>query len=116
MGSTTYGDKADPNTFYCGFINDGKGSFFPGRWQSRIYHKRQPKKFPIRISFCKKDALSGVMEGYVFQSTDKNEDEFKYVFLCPDTPATTYHIEFRYGSDLTELLKLNTRKNNSKTG
>jgi hypothetical protein len=26
---------------------------------------------------------------------------FKYVFLCPDTPATTYHIEFRYGSDLT---------------
>lgn len=50
------------------------------------------------------------MEGYVFQSTDKNEDEFKYVFLCPDTPATTYHIEFRYGSDLTELLKLNTGK------
>ena len=40
----------------------------------------------------------------------KTEDEFKYVFLCPDTPATTYHIEFRYGSDLTELLKLNTGK------
>lgn len=24
VGSTTYGDKADPNTFYCGFINDVK--------------------------------------------------------------------------------------------
>ena len=24
VGSTTYGDKADPNAFYCGFINDVK--------------------------------------------------------------------------------------------
>ena len=46
----------------------------------------------------------------MFQAQTKTKDEFKYVFLCPDTPATTYHIEFRYGSDLTELLKLNTGK------
>lgn len=24
VGSSTYGDKADPNAFYCGFINDVK--------------------------------------------------------------------------------------------
>lgn len=85
VGSTTYGDKVEFTT-------------------------SDSKKVSHTYKFLKKDALSGVMEGYVFQSTDKNEDEFKYVFLCPDTPATTYHIEFRYGSDLTELLKLNTGK------
>lgn len=53
--------------------------------------------------FYEKDAIGGKMEGYVFQSTDSNEDEFKYFFLCMDTPATTYHIEFRYGSDLNDL-------------
>ena len=109
MGSTTYGDKADPNTFYCGFINDVKEVSFQDGGKVE-FTTSDSKKVSHKYKFLKKDALSGVMEGYVFQSTDKNEDEFKYVFLCPDTPATTYHIEFRYGSDLTELLKLNTGK------
>lgn len=109
VGSSTYGDKADPSAFYCGFINDVKEVSFQDGGKVE-FTTSDSKKVSHTYKFLKKDALSGMMEGYVFQSTDQNEDEFKYVFLCPDTPATTYHIEFRYGSDLTELLKLNTGK------
>lgn len=35
-----------------------------------------------------------------YQSTDGNNDEFKYFFFFPDTPAETYHIEFRYGNEI----------------
>lgn len=40
---------------------------------------------------------------HIYKSTDDNEDEFKYFFICPDNPKDTYHIEFRYGSDENEL-------------
>ena len=29
--------------------------------------------------------------------------QFTYICLSPDTPATTWHIEFRYGDDLETL-------------
>lgn len=38
----------------------------------------------------------------VYQATD-DAGEFTYFFFRDDTMATTYHIEFRYGSDLTAL-------------
>lgn len=38
----------------------------------------------------------------VYQSTD-DAGEFTYFFLRDDTMESTYHIEFRYGSDLEEL-------------
>ena len=109
VGATTYGDKADPNAFYCGFINDVKEVTFEDG-NKVTFATTDNKTVSHTYKFVEKNALSGQMEGYVFQSTDSNEDEYKYVFLCPDTPGTTFHIEFRYGSDLTELLKLNTGK------
>ncbi|MFR1849839.1 MAG: helix-turn-helix domain-containing protein [Clostridium sp.] len=36
--------------------------------------------------------------------------EFTYFCLAPDTPQSTYHIEFRYGSDLDELCKYDQGK------
>ena len=104
VGSSTYGDKADPNAFYCGFINDVKEVSFQDGGKVE-FTTTDSKKVSHTYKFLKKDALSGVMEGYVFQSTDKNEDEFKYVFLCPDTPATTYHIEFRYDVDAAHVVR-----------
>ena len=80
VGSSTYGDKADPNAFYCGFINDVKEVSFQDGGKVE-FTTTDSKKVSHTYKFLKKDALSGVMEGYVFQSTDKNEDEFKYVFL-----------------------------------
>lgn len=48
--------------------------------------------------------------GFVMQSLDGNEDEFKYFLILPDTPDSTYHMEFRYGSDLDALQKYNSGK------
>ena len=38
----------------------------------------------------------------VYQSTD-DAGEFTYLLFRDDTMASTYHIEFRYGSDLDAL-------------
>lgn len=40
---------------------------------------------------------------YEFESDDADSGEFTYFCLAPDTSDTTYHIEFRYGSDLAAL-------------
>lgn len=45
---------------------------------------------------------------YEFESDDPDSGDFTYFCLAPDTSATTYHIEFRYGSDLTALSEFNT--------
>jgi len=42
---------------------------------------------------------------YEFATDDANSGEFTYFFLAPDTSDTTYHIEFRYGSDADALGK-----------
>ena len=42
---------------------------------------------------------------YEYESDDADSGEFTYFCLAPDTSATTYHIEFRYGSDLDALGK-----------
>ena len=40
---------------------------------------------------------------YEYESDDAGSGEFTYFCLAPDTNTTTYHIEFRYGSDLSAL-------------
>ncbi len=39
----------------------------------------------------------------VYKAKEENAGEYKYVLLCPDTPEETYHIEFRYGSNINDL-------------
>ena len=39
----------------------------------------------------------------VYKAKEDNAGEYKYVLLCPDTPEETYHIEFRYGSNINDL-------------
>ena len=39
----------------------------------------------------------------IFKTDDENSSEFAYFAMCDDTPSTTYHIEFRYGSDVKKL-------------
>lgn len=43
---------------------------------------------------------------YAYKTEDEDAGEFTYLCLAPDTPATTYHIEFRYGDDLEALDQL----------
>ena len=40
---------------------------------------------------------------YEYMSDDADSGEFTYFYLAPDTNDTTYHIEFRYGSDADAL-------------
>ncbi len=40
---------------------------------------------------------------YVYESDDADSGEFTYFCMAPDTMDTTWHIEFRYGSDLEAL-------------
>ena len=44
-----------------------------------------------------------MMDGYLYETADEDAGEFRYFFMMPDTPATTYHLEFRYGSDVDAL-------------
>lgn len=40
---------------------------------------------------------------YIYESDDADSGEFTYFCMAPDTMETTWHIEFRYGSDLDAL-------------
>lgn len=50
------------------------------------------------------------MDMTIYESLDGNKDEFKYFAMCGDTPDTTYHIEFRYGSSLEDLEQMYSGK------
>ena len=42
--------------------------------------------------------------GFIFyQSEDKGSGQFTYFAFSPDTMETTYHLEFRYAEDLSDL-------------
>ena len=49
-----------------------------------------------------------MMNGYLYQTADEDAGEFRYFFMMPDTPASTYHLEFRYGSDVDALTEYAT--------
>lgn len=42
---------------------------------------------------------------YIYKTDDADSGEFTYFCLAPDTMDTTWHIEFRYGSDIDALGK-----------
>lgn len=43
------------------------------------------------------------LDFYVFETDDEDAGEFTYFLVRSDTPETTAHIEFRYGSDVEAL-------------
>lgn len=43
---------------------------------------------------------------YIYESVDNNRDEFRYFWFMPDSPESTFHIEFRYGSDKAQLSQM----------
>ena len=47
--------------------------------------------------------ISMATEGELYRSTEP-AGEFSYLFFLPDTMETTYHLEFRYGSDPEALM------------
>lgn len=109
VGSDKYGAEAEQGAFCCRFINGAKEITFGENGKIEIA-TTDGKVITHTYKFLRKDSIGGLMGGYIFESTDGAADEFRYFFLCPDTPLTTYHMEFRYGSDLEDLLKYDSGK------
>ncbi len=98
---STYSSDPDSAQFYCGFADGAAEITFDNSTVSGV-DKEGNELFSHEYEFCGYDETNGF---YEFKSTDGNEDEFAYFCLFPDTPASTFHIEFRYGSDVDELVK-----------
>ncbi|MBO4560166.1 MAG: hypothetical protein J5712_08815 [Lachnospiraceae bacterium] len=117
IGASTYGEEAGEE-FFCGFTNDVVKINFGGKNGTKVtFTLKDGKKITHNYSFVKEAEALGSMEGqdfgmtgYLYKSKDDNKDEFTYIFMCPDTPASTYHIEFRYGESEEEILKLTDGK------
>lgn len=66
------------------------------------YDKEENELFSHVYHYIGMEDIRGL---YVFESNDPDSGEFTYFFLAPDTSESTYHIEFRYGSDYDALCK-----------
>ena len=102
-----YGDGSDGAAFDCFFINGVSQFVFDGNRISGLDAEGN-EIFSHEYTFTHEASLmEGFMDGYMYETADEDAGEFKYFFLLPDTPSTTYHIEFRYGSDEEALTLYN---------
>ena len=101
-----FGDGSGGAQFDCLFINGVSAITFDGAMISGADKQGNPV-FSHEYAWAGKLSLGGMMEGYLYETADADAGEFKYFYLMPDTPATTYHLEFRYGSSVEDLAKYN---------
>lgn len=102
-----YGDGSDGAQFDCGFINGVSQIIFDGNEISGLDENGEEVFSHEYVFAHEASLLEGMMDGYMYETSDEDAGEFKYFFLLPDTPETTYHIEFRYGSDEDALTQYN---------
>ncbi len=101
-----YGDGSNGLQFDCVFINGVSTITFDGTAISGA-DENGNQVFSHEYAYVSKLSLSGLMEGYLYETADADAGEFKYFYMMPDTPATTFHLEFRYGSNVDDLSKYN---------
>ena len=100
-----YGEQAAAPNFYCGFIDDVASITFGGEDGKTItYTKADGTNATYTYTFVRDGVAKGTygehemaMEGYLYKAQEENAGVFQYLLMFPDTPATTYHLEFRYG-------------------
>ena len=104
---TVYGEEAvkayadGGGAYDCSFIEglstlsfDGAASTISG------YDAAGGELFSHTYHYVGMEEIRGL---YEYESDDPDSGEFTYFCMAPDTSTTTYHIEFRYGSDLSAL-------------
>ncbi len=101
-----YGDGSGGAQFDCYFINGISQFVFDGTVITGLDENGQTV-FSHEYTYVEPASLAGMMDGYLFRTEDEDAGEFEYFFLLPDTPETTYHIEFRYGSDPAAMMLYN---------
>ena len=99
-----FGDGSGGAQFDCLFINGISAITFDGARISGADADGN-EVFSHEYAYAGTLSLGGMMEGFLYETADADAGEFRYFFMMPDTPASTYHLEFRYGSD-TEALAL----------
>ena len=101
-----FGDGSNGAQFDCLFIGGISTITFDGAKISGMDESGN-QVFSHEYTYTGKLVLGGMMEGYLYETTDEDAGEFKYFYMMPDTPATTFHLEFRYGSNVDDLSKYN---------
>ena len=101
-----FGDGSGGAQFDCLFINGSSTITFDGSMISGT-DENGDLLFFHEYRFVDGLSLAGLMDGYLYETEDEDAGEFKYFYMMSDTPATTYHLEFRYGSDVDALSQYN---------
>ncbi len=101
-----FGDGSNGAQFDCLFIGGVSTITFDGTFISGADENGSPV-FSHEYAYAGNLSLGGMMEGYLYETADEDAGEFKYFYMMPDTPATTFHLEFRYGSNVDDLAKYN---------
>ena len=101
-----YGDGSEGAQFDCLFIGGVSTITFDGEQISGADENGETV-FSHTYAYAGKLSLGGMMEGFLYETADADAGEFKYFYMMPDTPASTYHLEFRYGSNIDDLAKYN---------
>ncbi len=101
-----FGDGSNGTQFDCLFINGVSRITFDGTVISGV-DENGNAVFSHEYAYTGHLSLAGMMDGYLFETADADAGEFRYFYMMPDTPATTYHLEFRYGSDKDNLASYN---------
>lgn len=104
----------DSYAFDCWFINDAKTFTFHRDLTATVTltdgtQKTYTYEFAGPIALGKGETMTYQGQEFpvsvacdAYKATE-DAGEFTYILLMPDTMASTWHIEFRYGSDLAEL-------------
>ena len=94
-----YTENPDSMAYDCSFVEGLELLTFDGKIISGI-DGNGATLFSHTYHYIGMEEIRGL---YEYESDDKDSGEFTYFFLAPDTSDTTYHIEFRYGSDIQAL-------------
>lgn len=97
-----YTENPESTQFFCGFTGNVATLTFNGS-QISGYDANGTELFSHPYRYVGEESLymgtEPLMDAWLFESLDDNSGQFKYFLMCGDTPDTTYHIEFRYGSE-----------------
>lgn len=85
--------------YCCGFLQGVDQFTFDGTTISGVDEKGN-ELFRHSYHYVGMEETRGL---YIYESDDADSGEFTYFCIASDTMKTTWHIEFRYGSDLEAL-------------
>lgn len=107
MGEEAVETYTDGNGVYCCEFTEGVKEFKFDKTTISGYDSDGNEVFSHSYHYVGMEDVRGL---YEYESDDADSGEFTYFCLAPDTSDTTYHIEFRYGSDLDALGKYDSGK------